>query len=177
MAGLNEYTLVADPAVLRRWHQRPAWHLIAVVLPAHGAVERRRLEIAHALDDLVEPGPPGQPHITVWVSGQTPVPGFAGRSVTVTVGGSDTFTSAAYLSVEGDALAAIRDELAAVGPAEDRLSPYVPHITIGTYRKRVPLAQARAALAPWTDLSPLTMTADVHPLVLDPRTGRLSRLR
>lgn len=174
MADLTEHTLVADPAVLQSWREGPAFHLVAAVLPPDGAVEQRRREIAEELGDLVDPGPPGQPHITVWVHGTKPTPTFGRRTVTVTVGGTATFASAAYLSVTGPSLEECRQHLAARWPPEDRGVPYVPHVTIGTYLRRVPMAEVRAALAPWNDLPPLRVRAEVRTLVLDPRSGRLT---
>jgi hypothetical protein len=174
MADLTEHTLVADPAVLQSWREGPVLHLVAAVLPPHSEVEQRRRRIADALGGLVDPGPPGQPHITVWVTGPEPTPVFGRRTVTVTVGGTATFASAAYLSVIGPALEECRQDLAARWPPEDRRVPYVHHVAIGTYLRRVPMAEARAALAPWNDLSRLHVRAELRTLVLDPRSGRLT---
>ena len=61
-------------------------------------------------------------------------------------------------------------------PSEDRKVPYVPHVTVGTYLRRVPLLTVKRLLAETTPLEPIRLTAEVRQVAVDTRS-QLGELR
>jgi hypothetical protein len=176
-------TVVADPAVLERWRTGPRWYYVIAAMIESDAVERRRRQAADALGDLLHPTTPGQPHVTVWALGFEPARWWRPRRATLQVGSAATFSSAAYLSVTSSDIAGCRAELLAGGPGgrlapEGRGEPYVPHVTVGTYRRRVPLAHVRRTLLRLSGSSVQPVPATVRLVAVDTRspTGALHLL-
>jgi 2'-5' RNA ligase len=146
-----------DPVAWRRGRTRyGVWVLEADTAPVR---ERLALVRAHCGDWLW----PTQrlPHVTVWVGGflcdrpalddDLPPTALAARQAALReallppfrleVGGPATFEAAAYLRVAdpGGALDRLR-ALLQDGRGEFRDTPYVPHVTVGLYRRSVPMA-------------------------------------
>lgn len=167
-------TQVSDPDLLRAWRTGPRWFHVVVAVIDDLRVERRRCDVASLLSDLVELTTPGQPHVTLWAAGfdtQPVVPVQA--DVTLTVAGPATFTSALYLTVTSPDLKRLRAELAAGNPPEDRAGAYTPHVTVGLYQRRFPIAAVEQRLTALHDLPPLTVTARIEHRAVDTRTDRL----
>lgn len=141
--------------------------------------------LRHALDDCLLAGYDRQPHITLRVCGfpapergldddYTPAD-FARHldalalarvnPFCISIGAPRTFPSAAYLSVEDDAggIARVRDALAGKEPGEPDFQ-FVPHVTFGLYRQRVPVAQVIRRMAACPGLSAIQL--DVRQVAL-----------
>ncbi len=159
------------PAELRdypEWHRgRPRYGLwmIPVEQPALLAyIAALQTQLA----DLLHPPGARQAHLTLFVCGfeqprvqfddDFPPARLAAQQAALQaaftapcelpLGAVDSFASAAFIPV-GDPqrqLAAWREQLAACS-REIRQADYVPHITLGLYRRRLPAAQLRARLA------------------------------
>lgn len=73
---------------------------------------------------------------------------LASRRFTLRLGAVASFASAAYLTVQDEdgALPALRQALA-LGHGEFRSAPWVPHVTVGLYRRPWPWADVQAALS------------------------------
>ncbi|MFN8125096.1 MAG: hypothetical protein U0R64_01090 [Candidatus Nanopelagicales bacterium] len=166
---MAELTQVPDPDVLRRWRSGPRWWSVVAAMIDDPRVEERRRAVAAALADLVQVTNPGQAHVTLWVGGFDASPRLPDqRTVSLTVGVPDTFSSAVYLAV-GGAWAAARDGLVAVnGP--DRDIPFVPHVTVGTYHQEVPLTTIQDRLAQFAGWDDLVVTAHMEHVVVDTRS-------
>jgi len=167
-AGSPAETLVTE------WRDYPQWHrgrqrygvwLAPVDDPALlGCIAEARRQLA----DLIHPDTQRQPHLTVFVCGFEAATCVAnddfspaqrqrqialltaarGRACTLPLGRADSFASAAFLPV-GDPdgrLQGWRDALAGAS-IEVRQQDYVPHITLGLYRRRVSAAVIRQRLA------------------------------
>ncbi|MFA5679560.1 MAG: 2'-5' RNA ligase family protein [Pseudomonas sp.] len=166
-------TLVAEPRDYAEWHRgrmRYGVWMLPIQCPdllAH--IER----VASELADLLHPSR-RQPHITLFVCGfeqpcrqynddfttaqlqqqMVALEALEQSPCTLQIGAVDSFASAALLTVadpEGY-LARWRQALAA-GCSEVRQAAYVPHLTLGLYRRTVPAAELRQRLAdvPHTD--------------------------
>lgn len=78
----------------------------------------------------------------------------------VRVGAANSFLSCPVLEVQLDEAGyALRDRLAAAH-REVRFAPYRPHLTLGTWPGRVPVAPLVEALTPWRDLPEITVRVD-----------------
>jgi 2'-5' RNA ligase len=77
-------------------------------------------------------------------------------SFVLTVGGIDSFDSAAFLRVEdpGGHLSVLRDLLDGEGGGSE---PYMPHVTVGTYRRAFPIADVAARLDGFTADEPIAL--------------------
>lgn len=173
-------TIASVHADFPEWHRgRPCYALwaIDVDIPAiRAASDGLRGHLA----DFLLPGYRRQPHVTLHLCG---FPGSVGladdyspaalaRQVAalttaapcpfaIDLGAAATFTSAAYLAV-GDregGIAALRQALGGGGAAEGGF-PYVPHVTVGFYRREFPLAEVLAALAAWPGPGSLSLAVD-----------------
>lgn len=135
-------------------------------------VEDRRRQVAALLGrDTVSISAPGQPHVTLWAAGFEPtVPLPDGGSIPIQVGAPDTFASAPYLRVTCPAAHKVRSRMTADGLTEDREESYVPHVTVGTYQRRVPMAQIHERLSRWSDPGPIPVTGRIRHLVVDTRS-------
>lgn len=171
MVDLTGRTVVADPAVLQAWRTGPRWYHVVVAMIDSPEVEERRRTLCAALGDLVTPSAPGQAHVTIWAAGFEP-PGALPSSgrIPLTIGGPDTFVSAAYLTVTGTGVDRVRSRMIADGFPEDRADPFIPHVTLGTYRREVPLTQVLDALHTLPEAVPLPVMGDIRHLVVDTRS-------
>lgn len=157
-AWLRERTRYAVWVIDWDGEAHAAWHL-----------RRRLAAVRVALAPWLVWGP-RQPHLTLQVCGflSDAVPArwnddftpamqaaqcealaqLAPRRFTLRLGAVASFASAAYLTVEdpNGALPALRQALA-LGHDEFRSSPWVPHVTVGLYRRPWPWAEVRAALS------------------------------
>ena len=131
-------------------------------------VRRRRALVADLLGDLIAPSAPDHPHVTAWVSGsERPRAVPEGKCIGMTIGGADLFPSAAYLAVDSPGISSVRTTLAAYNPPEDRSTLFIPHLTVGVFRERVPAEMVRSAMAPASDLPPLWVSGTITHLVVD----------
>jgi 2'-5' RNA ligase len=126
------------------------------------------------------PSAPGQPHVTLAALGtDLAVAQRAGRVLggrcEVVVGGADSFSAAVFLQVCGGGLAAARASVLAMAADVGAPPVWVPHVTVGTYRRSVPHRQLAARLAPWRDLPPLLLTGRTGLMIVD-RSGRRGEL-
>lgn len=171
MVDLTGYTVVADPAVLQSWRTGPRWYHVVVALIDSPEVEERRRAVCGALGELITPSAPDQPHVTIWAAGFAPPTGLpdSGR-IPLTIGSPATFVSAAYLTVTGTGVDRVRSRMIADGFPEDRTEPFTPHVTVGTYRREVPIDDVLTALRPLTDTAPLPVIGDIRHLVVDTRS-------
>lgn len=166
-------TVVADPAVLAAWQSGPRWFHVVVAMIHDDDVEARRLEIAGLLgEDLVAVAAPRQPHVTIWAAGFEPDLNLPdGGTIPLQVGGPDSFASAAYLQVSGPGVQRVRSRMTADGFPEVREAPFVPHVTVGTYLRRVPMSEVHARLTEWADPGPIPVTGHIRHLVVDTRSS------
>lgn len=170
MAGLT--TLTADPHLLRAWRSGPRWYHVVVALIADEDVIGRRRTVARQLGDWVLPSAPEHPHVTLWTCGFDATPVLpATNDLTIRVGAPDTFRSAAYLRAAGSGIASIRRDLAAANRPEERPGPYVPHLTVGTYMRRVPIERVRRLLRSLPVQPEITVRADVRHMAVDTRSA------
>lgn len=77
------------------------------------------------------------------------------RAIFLTIGGLDSFASAAFLKVDDplQQLPGLRRQLARGNDFRD--SPYLPHLTIGLYGQRLPAAPVQARLQAFSEIQPL----------------------
>ncbi|WP_263772157.1 2'-5' RNA ligase family protein [Propionivibrio soli] len=167
---LTSASIHADFVDWRKGRRRYAvWGIDVDCAPLRAMTSRLR----HVLGDCLLPGYERQPHITLRACGfPTPAPVFDDDyspahfachiealvqaqipPFRVTVGRPATFPSAAYLSVQDEegGIAQIRDALIGLEPAEPDFE-FVPHITFGLYRRRIPVAQVMQRLAACPDV-------------------------
>lgn len=198
-AALQPTTLTADPDVLHAWRTGPRWYYVVVAMlegPGTAAVQLRRDRVAQSLGDFVRPTTPHQPHVTVQAVGFQQID-WRQRQVRVSVGGADTFTTAAYLRVHSPELVRLRATLPdppepgtaagrqAAGGAvaghgggtgsatggEDRGDPsdYVPHVTVGTYERVCALTEIQRRLRSLAHAQPIPVRATVRLMAVDTR--------
>jgi 2'-5' RNA ligase len=161
-------TLVAELHDYPEWHRGRAryglWLVPVVEEAIHGYVDTVRQQLA----DLLHPCPERQLHLTLFVCGFeqsqrvadddfTPVQlsrqiellwQARGEPCSFPLGRVDSFASAAFIPV-GDPegrLLRWRDALERAGP-EIRQAAYVPHITLGLYKRKLTSAMVRKRLA------------------------------
>lgn len=172
MADLTPQTVVADPEVLAAWRSGPRWFHVVVAMIDDDEVESRRHQVVDLLGpELVTLSAPGQTHVTIWAAGFEPTTSLpdSGR-IPLQVGVPATFTSAPYLTVTGSGVERVRSRLLADGIPEDRQTPFVPHVTVGTYLHQVPLAQVHEQLCRMNDAPPIPVTGHIRHMVVDTRS-------
>ena len=168
-------TEVLDAEVWRQWSSGPRWYYALAALIPDQDVKQRQLQVARALSDWLILDSDSQPHVTVRTLGFTPVQ-WRTRDVDLIVGQPETFVSAAYLKVMCPDILQLRGLLETTNfdsqplPSEDRNEAYVPHITVGTYRRVVPLAKVRARLSCVSAVPDLRVTATIHQIAIDTRS-------
>ena len=168
-------TQVLDPEVWNRWRSGPRWYYALATVVVDPAVEQRRVAVAAALSEWLLPTGPKQAHVTVRTLGFEPVV-WRPHRVDLRVGEADTFTAAAYLAVESPQILELRESWAAAAPTqldwppEDRTGPYLPHVTVGTYREVVSLATVRDRLAQLPPGRELHVTAEIKQIAIDTRS-------
>lgn len=157
-----------SPGVRESWARGRRRYAVWLVRVRAPEVLARMQLVADTLGDAVEPTPPAEAHITLWVAGfpaetpchdddvseavlvaqaealQAQLRGVSG--VRLEVGGANAFLTCAVLDVfdPDGALASARACLDNVGK-ELRFGPYHPHVTAGRFvdsRDRAPLAEA-----------------------------------
>jgi len=171
----------AHPEVLRRWRSEHRAFFALVILLDGADVELRRRSVARALHPWCSSTTPGQAHVTLAVLGDGDLaPGSVplGRRFEVRVSGADSFTSAAFLHARADGLEQIRsDVLDAVTTDFEPARPWVPHVTVGTYRWPLAAHHVEARLLPWRWASERVTTGRLAmvEVVRSSRTGRLVR--
>ncbi len=176
-------TLVASLRDYPEWHrgrERYGVWIVPVVQPALLAYID---EVRRQLQDLLHPCPERQPHLTLFVCGfDQPVRTYdddfvamqlqqqvarlqagAGSACALPLARPDSFASAAFIPV-GDPegrLAAWRATLRAAG-REVRQAAYVPHITLGLYRRCVAASEIRARLGALQAPDPWLAVEQLH---------------
>jgi len=160
-------TLVAELRDYPEWHRGRRRYGVWVALVQDTAllayIDYARAQIA----DLIHPSPGRQAHLTVFVCGfhndgnedddfppqrlhrqLSLLQPRAGSTCTLPLARPDSFASAAFIPV-GDPLGRLQHWRRALSGAgeEIRQSPYVPHITLGLYRRCVSADVLRARLA------------------------------
>ncbi|MDX5372196.1 MAG: 2'-5' RNA ligase family protein [Pseudomonadaceae bacterium] len=165
----------------RRDH--PEWHLGRErywlwAIPVDCPAVLQRLQAARRLlDDWLHPPGARQAHVTLFVCGfATPTPrhdddiaatllqaqhrALAALGVApfeLHIGGLDSFASAAFLAVhDSGRLERLREALARLS-TEVRQAPYVPHLTVGLYRRAASAADWRRRAAALRDCPPLRL--------------------
>lgn len=201
-------TLVADLRDYPEWHRGRGRYGVWVI-PVRDAALLGYIEAARAqLGDLIHPSPRRQPHLTLFVCGfpgegpldddfparrlqqqLASLEACAGIACRLPLARVDSFASAAFVPV-GDPMARLAGWRRVLGKSghEIRQAPYVPHLTLGLYRQRVPAATVRQRLAA-IDAPPPSMAVDelqyvtfdardqlgplhvVHRVMLDATTG------
>ncbi|MDG1482027.1 MAG: 2'-5' RNA ligase family protein [Myxococcota bacterium] len=175
-------TLGPSPGIREQWRQGRQWYAVWVLRVSEPRVHARMAMVAAPLGSAVRPFLATEAHITLFVSGfptadprlhddvaadvllrQRDALVAADLSLTLTVGGCNSFTTAAFLEVHEDGgLTAIRRLLAGAAD-EQRPGPYHPHVTVGVYRDARPTSPLVAALSPLRD-APLI---PLHPTVVE----------
>ena len=173
-----ETSEVLDAETWRSWSQGPRWYYVLAAMIRDERVERRREHVAEVLGQALQLTSPGQPHVTVRSIGFEPCK-WTPITVELEVLGPDTFTTAAYLKVNSPEITQVRKKLDTVSPAlpvEDRQTPYIPHVTVGTYLERVSLHEVQQALDESGSMQPIPLTAEVRQVAVDTRST-LGQLR
>ena len=178
-------TIGPSPGIREQWRQGRRWYAVWVLRVSEPLVHARMAAVADRLGDAVRLFPPEEAHITLFVSGfptadprrdddvaaavllrQRDALESADLSLTLTVGGCSSFTTAAFLEVhEGGGLTAIR-RILADQVDEQRLGSYHPHVTVGVYRDARPTPPLVAALAPLRDAPPIRLQPTAVELVV-----------
>ncbi len=174
-APLTSVSVEKDFVDWRKGRQRYAvWAVDVDTASLRAIIEQLR----DALDDWLLPGCRRQPHITLRIGGfPAPERGFeedysrldfahhldaliqAGiPPFRITVGAPRTFPSAPYLPVEDhtNSLARLRHAFPGDEPGWAGFR-FVPHVTVGLYRRRVPVAQVIERMAACPGLSPIPL--------------------
>jgi hypothetical protein len=168
-------TQVLDPDVWRRWRSGPRWYYALAAVITDSRVEQRRVEVAAALSEWLDPAGASRAHVTVRTLGFAPVE-WQPRWVNLTVAEPETFAAAAYLAVDAPQILELRKSWEATAPAqhdwppEDRTSPYRPHVTVGTYSQVVPLTEIRERLAQLDPHPALQVPAQIQQIAVDTRS-------
>ena len=169
---------VLNPEIWRSWSEGPRWYFVLAAMITDYRVEAYRENIAADLGNALQLTSPGQPHVSVRALGFKSWD-WEPRTVELEVHAADTFSSAVYLRVKSSDIVRLQSELetsTVAFPSEDRKVPYVPHVTVGTYLRRVPLLTVRRLLAETTPLEPIRLTAEVRQVAVDTRS-QLGELR
>jgi 2'-5' RNA ligase len=160
-------TLVADLRDYPEWHRGRDRYGVWVI-PVDDAVLLDYIDAARdALADLIHPSPRRQPHLTLFVCGfhgegdadddfppqrltqqVASLQACADSACALPLGCPDSFASAAFVPV-GDPMGQLSRWRSVLGEAsrEIRQAPYVPHITLGLYRRCVSAEVVRRRLA------------------------------
>lgn len=161
-------TLVAELRDYPEWHRGRERYGVWVAFVEQPALLAYIEEARRQLDDLLHPSPQRQPHLTLFVCGFpqaenvhdddfpaerlqrqiTLLEESIGTPCTLPLAALDSFASAAFIPV-GDPEGRLAQwrTLLARGSREVRQAPYVPHITLGLYRRRISANALRQRLA------------------------------
>nr|WP_199039544.1 2'-5' RNA ligase family protein [Dyella sp. ASV24] len=182
-------TLVAELRDYPEWHRGRGRYGVWVI-PVQDAALLDYIEATREqLADLIHPSPRRQPHLTVFVCGfhgegvadddfpslrlarqVTLLQACAGTLCTLPMARPDSFASAAFVPV-GDASGQLSRWRHALSEAscEVRQSPYVPHITLGLYRRCVGGDVVRRRLAMLAMPPPVLAIRELHYVTYDTR--------
>ncbi|PMQ02814.1 hypothetical protein DyAD56_22045 [Dyella sp. AD56] len=188
VAGPAE-TLVAELRDYPEWHRGRGRYGVWVV-PVQDAALLDYIDTAREhLADLIHPSPRRQPHLTVFVCGfhgegvedddfppqrlarqVALLRACAGAMCTLPLARPDSFASAAFIPV-GDPKGQLARWRQVLGEAsrEVRQSPYVPHITLGLYRRCVAGDVVRRRLAMLATPPPMLAVRELHYVTYDTR--------
>lgn len=179
---MTSHTIGPDPGVREAWARGRPRYAVWLLRVQDPAVLARARAVAQALGESIVPVPTHELHVTVRAAGfPTAVPRFeddvpeavlteqarrARGQVRLAVGGPVSLGSCAALAVEDPhgELLALRNALE-LGPPEIRPQPYLPHITIGRYPRREPLAPLLHRMALLDPSPPLPLLAVTLELV------------
>jgi 2'-5' RNA ligase len=167
LASLAE-TLVAELRDYPEWHRGRERYGVWIAAVEQPALLAYIVEARRRLDDLLHPSPRRQPHLTVFVCGfHQPhavhdddfsperlhrqialLQPAIGAACTLPLSSPDSFASAAFIPV-GDPEGWLAQWRNVLGRAsrEVRQATYVPHITLGLYRRRIGADELRQRLA------------------------------
>ncbi len=174
-ALLTSVSIQKDFVDWRKGRQRYAVWAVDV---DHASLRAATAQLRHALDDCLLPEYRRQPHITLRIGGfPAPERGFDDdyapadfsrhldalvraqiHPFRITVGLPHTFPSAPYLSVvdRTSGLARLRHAFPGEEPGGADFR-FVPHVTVGLYRQRVPVGQVIERMATCPGLSPIPL--------------------
>jgi 2'-5' RNA ligase len=170
-------TPIADLRDYPEWHRQRQWYGVWLI-PVNDPVLLDYIESARRrLADLLHPSQQRQPHLTLFVCGfEQPVQvedddfspmqlhdqieslqGLRGAACSLPLGAPDSFASAAFIPVMDPSGQLNRWRCALeVAVKEVRQSTYVPHITLGLYKRKATAEEVRQRLreieAPSTSL-------------------------
>lgn len=196
-------TVGPTPGLRARWHAGRPDHAVWMVRIDDPVLQARAAALQRALSPWLDPVPLDSLHVTLRVAGfhqprPHPDPAFPmvdhvqpgtlaaglgalGRGQPhLLVGGANSFASAAFLEVHDPhgALAALRLRVLPAGPAEAREGPWLPHLTVGTWRAALPASAPAACLRHhrmWTPRAPRRATAGLA--TFDTETGHIRSFR
>jgi 2'-5' RNA ligase len=160
-------TIVAELRDYPEW-QRGRQRYAVWIIPVDDPVLLDYIDVARQrLADLLHPALQRQPHLTLFVCGfEQPtriedddflpaqlhaqiesLQGLRSRTCELPLGAPDSFASAAYIAVNDPAgqLSQWRNALG-LAANEVRQAPYVPHITLGLYKRKATAAEIRRRL-------------------------------
>lgn len=181
-----------------QWHRgRPRYALWAIDVRLPSILERMRHARA-LLGDWLHPAYQRQAHITLFVCGfpsqdaehdddiamarlaaqHQALRQLAMAPFELQIGGLDSFASAPFLRVADpqQRLAALRAALAAIHP-EVRQAAYLPHLTLGLYRRRFDRDAWLARSAALADCPPLSLAVEQLQLLSYRASEPYGRLR
>jgi 2'-5' RNA ligase len=158
------YTTACSADNFVRWHLGRPFYAVWIVEVDTPEVRAHISALRRHLGDWLLPDYRRQPHITLAVCGfpQAQVidehsytaddfdrdiaclKAIAPATLHLKTARADSFSTAAYLGLEGD-IGPLHAMRTALRPAETQ--PYVPHITAGFYRRRLAMADVRQSLS------------------------------
>lgn len=164
------------------WHKGRSYYGAWIIPIRQTEVLQYINQARAALTDLLHPAGSRQPHLTLFVCGfeclakrydddfpehklrqqRQALEALRPMPAELIIGQPDSFASAAFLPAEDptDSLITWRSALTDIVP-EVRQSRYIPHITLGLYRQRLPAEQLRQRLlAIARPATPLTLQVD-----------------
>lgn len=137
------------PAVLAAWRADETPFYAVVLVIRNPAVSTRRAETLRRLHPFGE-ATLGPSHVTLAAVGSIlpDLSGLRGRRLSLSIGGGDTFESAAFLRVAGPGLSSLRAEVLQRVDNSLESRNWMPHLTVATYRWSVPLKVITPRLRP-----------------------------
>ena len=180
----RERTWGPDPSERVAWHRGRERYAVWVVRLDDRAVVARAASLAASLGATIRPVEPRDLHVTVHVAGfpsdsphhdddvswatlEAQAASLAEVPAgTISVGGANSFATAAFLEVEDHGvLAAVRSALGS-HHEELRFAPFDPHLTVGTYLDAWPISEVASRLAAPDALLRISVT-QVHLITFD----------
>lgn len=194
------HTLGPTPGLRSRWHAGRQAYFVWMVRLDDPRLRERVAAVQRTLEPWLDPQPLDQLHITICVAGFPaprtrsdsgfPLPDHVDPAAlqstlqrlncappTLDIGGANSFTSAVFLEVQdADAtLADLRSRVRGSLDPETRNAPWLPHVTVGSWRRRVPVRDVLDGLRLHRRWAPIRPTHAVFGLAsIDPRSGHIS---